>query len=85
MYGNILIYRIVNRLSMFMLISNIDFSYLTYIYIYIFGSCIYIYIFIYNLHERVSSSNKETLYFRPDAFRLLPSSGFFALRLITYD
>ena len=31
MYGNILIYRIVNRLSMFMLISNIDFSYLIYI------------------------------------------------------
>ena len=36
MYGNIPIYRIVNRLSMFMLISKIDFSYL--IYIYIFGS-----------------------------------------------
>ena len=36
MYGNILIYRIVNRLSMFMLISNIDFIYI-YIYIYIDG------------------------------------------------
>ena len=48
-------------------------------------SYIYIYIYIYNLHERGSSSNKETLYFRPDAFRLLPSSGVFALRLITYD
>ena len=49
MYGNILIYRIVNRLSMFMLISNIDFSYLIYIYIYIyiFGSYIYIYIYLY--------------------------------------
>ena len=51
MYGNILIYRIVNRLSMFMLISNIDFSYLIYIYIYIyiysFGSYIYIYIYVY--------------------------------------
>ena len=47
MHGNILIYGIVNRLSMFMLISNIDFSYLIYIYIYIFfffGSYIYIYI-----------------------------------------
>ena len=47
MYGNILIYRIVNRLSMFMLISNIDFSYLIYIYIYIFLDHIYIYIDIY--------------------------------------
>ena len=52
MYGNILIYRIVNRLSMSMLISSIDFSYLIYIYIYIyifffFGSYIYIYIYIY--------------------------------------
>ena len=44
MYGNILIYRIVNRLSMFMLISNIDFSYLIYRYIYIFLDHIYIYI-----------------------------------------
>ena len=44
MYGNILIYRIVNRLSMSMLISNNDFSYLIYIYIYFFfGSYIYIY------------------------------------------
>ena len=40
MYGNILIYRIVDRLSMFMLISNIDF--LIYIYIYIFLDHIYI-------------------------------------------
>ena len=40
MYGNILIYRIVNRLSMF-IISNIDFSYLIYIYIYFW--IIYIY------------------------------------------
>ena len=47
MYGNILIYRIVNRLSMFMLISNIDFSYLIYIYIYIFLDHIYIYIYLY--------------------------------------
>ena len=46
MYGNILIYRIVNRLSMVMLISNIDFSYLIYIYVYIF-LIIYIYIYIY--------------------------------------
>ena len=44
MYVNILIYRIVNRLSMFMLISNIDFSYLIYINIYIFLEYIYIYI-----------------------------------------
>ena len=44
MYGNILIYRIVNRLSMFMLISDIDFSYL--IYIYIFFWIIYMYIYI---------------------------------------
>ena len=36
MYGNILIYHIVNRVSMFMVISNIDFSYLIYIYIYIY-------------------------------------------------
>ena len=42
MYDNILIYRIVNRLSMFMLISNIDFNYL--VYIYIFLDHIYIYI-----------------------------------------
>ena len=27
--------------------------------------------YIYTLHERGSSSNKETLYFRPDPFRLL--------------
>ena len=47
MYGNILIYRIVNRLSMFILISNIDFSYLIYNYIYIYFWIIYIYIFIY--------------------------------------
>ena len=47
MYGNILIYRIVNRLSMFMLISNIDFSYLIYIYIYFWIIYIYIYIFIF--------------------------------------
>ena len=47
MYGNILIYRIVNRLSMFMLISNIDFSYLLYIYIFFFfGDHIYVYIYI---------------------------------------
>lgn len=57
-------------------VANISPSYL---------SALYIYIYIYNLHERGSSSNKETLYFRPDAFRLLPSSGVFALRLITYD
>ena len=46
MYGKILIYRIVNRLSMFMVISNIDFSYLicSYIYIYIY---IYIYFFFF--------------------------------------
>ena len=44
MCGNILIYRIVNRLSMFMLISNIDFSYLIYIYIF-FGLYIYVYIY----------------------------------------
>ena len=50
MYGNILIYRIVNRLSMFMLISNIDFSYLIYIYIYIFLDHIYIYIYIYRVY-----------------------------------
>ena len=49
MYGNILIYGIVNRLSMFMLISNIDFSYLIYIYIYFlfFWDHIYIYLYIY--------------------------------------
>ena len=47
MYGNILIYRIVNRLSMFMLISNIDFSYLIYIYIYIFFFWDHIYVYIY--------------------------------------
>ena len=63
-----------------------------YIYMYVCVCvCIYLYlylsisIYIYNLHERGSSSNKETLYFRPDVFRLLPSSGVFALRLITYD
>ena len=43
-YGNIVIYGIVNRLSMFMVISNIDFSYFIPVYtcIYIFGSYIYI-------------------------------------------
>ena len=35
MYVNILIYRIVNRLRMFVLISNIDFSYLIYRYIFL--------------------------------------------------
>ena len=32
-HGNIVIYGIFNRLSMFMVISNIDFSYFIYIYI----------------------------------------------------
>ena len=34
MYGNILIYGIVNRLSMFMVISNINFSYVIFKYVY---------------------------------------------------
>ena len=42
-YGNILIYGIVNRLSMFMVISKIDFSYFIYIYIFFFFWIIYIY------------------------------------------